>query len=517
MAKMSSSEAKMLMLQHQMRENNMDLDAFVKDMNKWEDDIKEREQKIISKKSVNDQQDLPPVRNSLKIKKKKKVKPKKDDDSQGSKPRKRISGYDYRSWDKLDIDKMCDDVDKREKSESSDYETDEEWEIERKKQQASLEKDAGNEYFKRGDYINAIESYTKGMGLDPTNPILPANRAMALLKEKKYAAAEMDCMTALTFDPLYVKAYLRLGSAQFFMKKLQKAKETFEKVLQLEPQNKQAKLEIEKIEKEMKKEQMVTHDSAAPDLGIVKPITIPPNKRSKKPLKRLEIEEVGVEETDLRQAARSRVEESHSRQRKDTESKDNQMFAKFTSPGMINAGSSQNIVKEPKPVIMNGSAVKSQTDTRLDLSSVHSETSPQASVSPRSEAKSLSPRSFSVPGSSFQFQADYKVLKNDTAAFYDYLKKIEPALYPKLFGECLDAEILLKMLTVFQNCYKPAGEDYFPHMRKLTEVKRFGMTVMFFSRKEKQVLQDLFENLKQNGAVPESDLKSLATKYGINY
>ena len=131
---------------------------------------------------------------------------------------------------------------------------------------------------------------------------------------------------------------------------------------------------------------------------------------------------MGVEETDIRQAARSRVEESHSRQRKDTESKDNQMFTKFTSPGMINAGSNQNIIKEPKPVITNGSAVKSQTDTRLDLSSVHSETSPQASVSPRSEAKSLSPRSFSVPGSSFQFQADYKVLKNDTAAFYDYLK-----------------------------------------------------------------------------------------------
>lgn len=59
----------------------------------------------------------------------------------------------------------------------------------------------------------------------------------------------MDCMTALTLDPLYVKAYLRLGSAQFFMKKLQKAKDTFDKVLQLEPQNKQAKLEIEKIEK----------------------------------------------------------------------------------------------------------------------------------------------------------------------------------------------------------------------------------------------------------------------------
>lgn len=31
----------------------------------------------------------------------------------------------------------------------------------------------------------------------------------------------------------------------------------------------------------MKKEQMVTHDSLAPDVGLVKPITKPPNKRSK--------------------------------------------------------------------------------------------------------------------------------------------------------------------------------------------------------------------------------------------
>lgn len=37
---------------------------------------------------------------------------------------------------------MCDDVDNQEKSDSSDYETDEEWEIERKKQQAAMEKDA---------------------------------------------------------------------------------------------------------------------------------------------------------------------------------------------------------------------------------------------------------------------------------------------------------------------------------------------------------------------------------------
>lgn len=42
----------MLMLQHHMRENNMDLESFVKDMNKWEDDIKEKEKKLKSEKSL---------------------------------------------------------------------------------------------------------------------------------------------------------------------------------------------------------------------------------------------------------------------------------------------------------------------------------------------------------------------------------------------------------------------------------------------------------------------------------
>lgn len=137
-------------------------------------------------------------------------------------------------------------------------------------------------------------------------------------------------------------------------------------------------------------------------------------------MRRLDIEEIGIEETDTRQAARSRVEESHSQQRIETESKDNQMFAKFTTPGMINARSTPQTLKESKPVISNDNSAKSQSDTKLDLSSVQNGT--KASVSPRSEGKSLSPRSFPVPASSFQFQSDYKVLKNDTSSFYDYLK-----------------------------------------------------------------------------------------------
>lgn len=59
-------------------------------------------------------------------------------------------------------DKMCNDVDKQEKSDSSDYETDEEWEIERKKQQAAMEKDAVRFIFL---YINHAQTQN-GMGED---------------------------------------------------------------------------------------------------------------------------------------------------------------------------------------------------------------------------------------------------------------------------------------------------------------------------------------------------------------
>ena len=44
-----------------------------------------------------------------------------------------------------------------------------------------------------------------GMQLDPSNCVLPANRAMALLKKSQYGAAEADCTLALSIDPTYVK------------------------------------------------------------------------------------------------------------------------------------------------------------------------------------------------------------------------------------------------------------------------------------------------------------------------
>lgn len=47
------------------------------------------------------------------------------------------------------------------------------------------EKEKGNNFFKKGKYEEAIESYTKAMKLDATSAIYPANRALCYLKLSK--------------------------------------------------------------------------------------------------------------------------------------------------------------------------------------------------------------------------------------------------------------------------------------------------------------------------------------------
>ncbi|KAH3892723.1 hypothetical protein DPMN_016849 [Dreissena polymorpha] len=355
---------------------------------------------------------------------KKKVKKKKGE----AKP-KRISAYDYRSWDKFDV-------------------TDEEWETERKKQAAVLEKDKGNEYFKKGDYSMAIECYTRGADLDPTNPLLPANRAMALLKQDKFAAAELDCSIALTLDPLYTKAYLRRGTARLGLNKYEEARRDYERVLQLEPQNKQAKSDIELIEK---RSRSTADDSQARPSGIVKAITKPPGQRS--------------QDAHEGKAASAKTLEGKSQKTRDLVEKETMDFQKFAvnSPADIanmasyrsdSKGASVQVKTETQSVVENKWDVSESPETVSSCTSninnlaantnIHaaektdglvkdnrslndvSSTPDVSCVSKQSSSKSSSvPKSqiaTSVPTTSVQFQADYRHLKRDKEQFYQYFK-----------------------------------------------------------------------------------------------
>ncbi|XP_060589596.1 RNA polymerase II-associated protein 3-like [Ruditapes philippinarum] len=536
MATISEQENKMLNLQLQMKQNNEDLKSFLGDLDNWEQEMKQIDSKLKSKKP-SEEMKLPPVRNSL-DKKKMKKKVKKRKDGSDSKP-KRISSYDYRSWDKFDVDKACES--NSDKSSDGEYETDEEWETERKKQAAVLEKDKGNEYFKKGDYANAIECYTKGIDYDPTNPLLPANRAMALLKQDKFGAAELDCSVALTLDPLYTKAYLRRASARLGLKKYTEAKLDFEKVLQLEPQNKKAKSDLELIEKELAKEKLVTHsDTAAnPNLGIVKAISKAPSERSQKPLRRITIEEVGVDEVDIRSAV-AKAEASQSQAKRDIVEKEGDSFMRFTanSPADITSLSVRNTSVNTDPCsesnsdktkticdkdLPNGDRNQPTAVTNSKTKDVSVNKSRQvgnvnysgSNTSASSRGGQTSPRDNLIPVNSVQFQADYRRLKSDKQAFYQYFKKIPPSDYTKLFGQFLDADVLQTILLVIKRCYIPNGDNCWECLKNLATVKRFSMVAMFMSKKDKEVLTDIFTHLRDCGHHPETDINALALQYDL--
>uniref|UniRef100_A0A8C5S943 RNA polymerase II-associated protein 3 n=1 Tax=Laticauda laticaudata TaxID=8630 RepID=A0A8C5S943_LATLA len=115
-------------------------------------------------------------------------------------------------------------------------------------EKALAEKEKGNAYFKQRNYDAAIECYTKGMNADPYNPALPTNRASAFFRLKKFSVAESDCNLALALNKNYTKAYSRRGAARFVLQNFKGAKEDYEKVLELDLNNFEAKNELRKIE-----------------------------------------------------------------------------------------------------------------------------------------------------------------------------------------------------------------------------------------------------------------------------
>ncbi|KAJ7592877.1 hypothetical protein C8J56DRAFT_1045330 [Mycena floridula] len=73
-------------------------------------------------------------------------------------------------------------------------------------------KEEGNKLFAQQDFVSASVKYTEALAVDPENPILFSNRAACLLQMGQYMDAKADCIKATTLDPLYARAWARMGS-----------------------------------------------------------------------------------------------------------------------------------------------------------------------------------------------------------------------------------------------------------------------------------------------------------------
>lgn len=319
---------------------------------------------------------------------------------------------------------------------------DEQFQAEWKRQRALIEKEKGNRLFKDGRYDEAIESYGIGIECDPENPVLYANRAMAFLRKNMLGAAEEDCNRALEWDPNYVKAYHRRGLARQGLSKKALAAEDFRTVLSLEPNNKEARQHLNKLEKEL--------SSGSGDSVATKPPSFAHSSNAKEP------------------AARAKKPAKKSTTAEKTSLPIRAVTAVKVEP--LSAPTNRRAVEKPLkrvPIrdVPGGTPLKEEWVARK---------------------KTHEPELPPPATTSYQFQVDWRQLAPFPELRYRYLKQMNPNKLGTFFQESMETELFCDILCILENQFIRDGVDIYPILSSLPKVGRFSTLVMFLGSEDKK-------------------------------
>ncbi|EIM85824.1 uncharacterized protein STEHIDRAFT_121842 [Stereum hirsutum FP-91666 SS1] len=116
-------------------------------------------------------------------------------------------------------------------------------------------KEKGNAAFKAGDFAASIGHYTSAILADPNDPTFPLNRAAAYLKLGKHEDAERDCSRAIQLSGgKNVKALFRRSQARVALHRTEDARKDLEEAASLEPKNQAITTELQKINSSLQKD-----------------------------------------------------------------------------------------------------------------------------------------------------------------------------------------------------------------------------------------------------------------------
>uniref|UniRef100_A0A8C9YW13 RNA polymerase II-associated protein 3 n=1 Tax=Sander lucioperca TaxID=283035 RepID=A0A8C9YW13_SANLU len=501
---------KAIELQLQMRQNAEDLQRFMTELGSWEEDIKKKDEELRTG-------GLP-------------EEPTGNGDAKAEEPSEasRIKAYDYRSWDKFDVDKALTEMDKEESPAESNESDSEEATADQEK--ALAEKEKGNAFFKDGKYDEAIECYTRGMCADPYNPVLPTNRATSFFRLKKYAVAESDCNLAIALDSNYFKAYARRGAARFALKKYESALEDHEMVLKLDPGNAEAQNEVKKIKEvsepptaDPEQQRLMEEQQRRQEAALQKDrgnayfkegkyeaavecysrgmeadsmnVLLPANRA----MAFIKLEKYKEAEEDCTKAISLDSTYSKAFHRRATA---RVALGKLeeAKQGAVNL----NLLRFPR--------VPASRQTEQPEQGEMVPPAAEASVSPSSTVDELP----FPPTNSFKLEADFRTIGNQPEVIYRYLRQIKPEAYATIFHSSLEPDILNQILRTLHGFYikNEAPAVTLEILRSLASVRRFDMAVMFLSSPEKKVLKELFDFLHQ-AELEGSSVTALQKKYGV--
>lgn len=169
-------------LQQQIRDNSRELNDFLRDLNDWTGEVKEKDRALRSGGEIDLSRILP------------------HSSSNAPPPpvRGRVEAHHVKSEEDLAVDK-------KKKKRAPPSPSQKVIDPEDENQNLPTSKDQGNSCFKNGDYTTAIAHYTRAIKHEGGACAAYANRAMCSIKLGRWTEAEADCNEALMLEPTYLK------------------------------------------------------------------------------------------------------------------------------------------------------------------------------------------------------------------------------------------------------------------------------------------------------------------------
>ncbi|XP_022172655.1 RNA polymerase II-associated protein 3-like [Myzus persicae] len=470
------------LLKKQLQENEEELSNYLRDMNIWQEQMKRKEH---SSSNPNE-------------KKKPKTNPPKASVS-------KISSWDYSAWDKFDVDNACKELDtQNEPKKNENYGSSVNClsnKLQSKQSEGLYEKNLGNALVQKQKWAEAILRYTRAIEYYDKDPIFYANRALCYLKTKEFKLAIIDCTSSLKLDHTYVKAFQRRSVAYMALEMYNEAKKDIQDVLKIEPNNKQAKLDIEVVNNKIKQGEMqkisdikcqktnttnslqskvlsskllckeedkpiqivIPHWPQRVDCKQITSIQKPPHLRSKKPFSTPKIKDVQVDQE------------------------------KLNNIHLLQTTLKEVCENKNKDQPMN----KEITPTKKD------------SVQTVKKHAAIPP----VPLTYIQLKQDWAYLQNDPKLLFQYLKQIPGKRIPSIVRNSMDNDLFVDILRILRVEFIKNGCDITDYLIGISELPRLQMLVMFCSSSEVSHIKELLNYVSKS--VPENAFKNLKESFGV--
>jgi len=108
-------------------------------------------------------------------------------------------------------------------------------------------KQRGNDFFREKKFPEAIKEYEEAVKRSPNDAAIRNNLSAALTKIMDFNGAKTQVEKALELDPAYTKAWARKGDIEMAFKEYHKAMESYQKGLEIDPQNAACKEGLRKV------------------------------------------------------------------------------------------------------------------------------------------------------------------------------------------------------------------------------------------------------------------------------